>query len=414
MNKQDTEKQGTPLFEDHVKSAVHHLRGTLAELITSVASDPGLPQEMARRFNLKQNLAWRVSKFVCEPDPYASIPHIPGKQSLNALLNAFQKAGASTKALAAVRTAMKEYDRMVELHAGDRTTLEMMLGNLTRDGEQQRNEGHRKLSYLGNSATYGVQARVQLTVNIIAPSQVEDKVDLAWLCGLVDFRRLRYNIPWAVAMARKFETNGSSLDVGTIEPIDPDFADPGTAPLMGKFCGDPVPEVRSVPTSNDMLRFEIMDGPVGNTAAATGIVGLFGRAFITRYRYDTNVLGEHIARLSTPSEILIHDLFVHEDLDYAFSPRIALYNQLPSAPEYPASGRDQGLLPVEEKVIELGRGPSGLMTVEIPQYKSMIEAVYDRLGWEAGRFHGFRFKMRYPPIPALAVLRYDLTGKPSG
>ena len=54
-----------------------------------------------------------------------------------------------------------------------------------------------------------------------------------------------------------------------------------------------------------------------------------------------------------------------------------------------------------------------MMTVEIPQYKSMIEAVHDRLGWEAGRFHGFRFKMRYPPIPALAVLRYDLTGKPS-
>ena len=145
-----------------------------------------------------------------------------------------------------------------------------------------------------------------------------------------------------------------------------------------------------------MLRFEIMEGPVGNTAAATGIVGLFGRAFITRYRYDTNVLGEHIARLSTPSELLIHDLFVHEDLAYAFSPRIALYNQLPSAPEYPSSGRDQGLLPVE-----------------IPQYKSMIEAVYDRLGWEAGRFHCFRFKMRYPPIPALAVLRYDLSERPS-
>jgi hypothetical protein len=316
--------------------------------------------------------------------------------------------------VAAVRLALKEYDRMVELHAGDRTTLEMMLGNLTRDGEQQRNESHRKLSYLGNSATYGVQARVQLTVNIIAPSHVEDKVDLAWLCGLVDFRRLRYNIPWAVAMARKFETNGSSLDVGTIEPLDPDYADPGVAPLMGKFCSDPTPEVRAVQTSNDMLRFEIMDGPLGNTAASTCIVGLFGRAFITRYRYDTNVLGEHIARLSTPSEYLIHDLFVHEDLAYAFSPRISLYNQLPSAPEYPVSGRDQGLLPAEEKVVELGKGPSGLMTVEIPEYRSMVEGVYDRLGWEAGRFHGFRFKMRYPPIPALAVLRYDLTERPSG
>jgi len=125
-----------------------------------------------------------------------------------------------------------------------------------------------------------------------------------------------------------------------------------------------------------------------------------------------NTLGEHIARLSTPSEILIHDLIVHEDLDYAFSPDISLYNQLPSAPEYPASGRDQGLLPVHEKVIELGRGPAGLTTVELPQYKSMIQAVHERLGWNADQFHGFRFKMRYPPIPAMAVLRYDLTERP--
>ncbi|MHC4943895.1 MAG: hypothetical protein ACYTG7_12835 [Planctomycetota bacterium] len=328
------------------------------------------------------------------------------------LLKSLQKAGAPAKTLAAVRLAMKEYDRMVEMHAGDRATLEMMLGNLTLNGEQQRNEAHRKLAYQGNSAACGVQARVQLTVNVIAPSHVEDKVDLAWLSGLVDFRRLRHNIPWAVAMARKFETNGSALDVGTIEPLDPDFADPEKAPLMGRFCSDPMPEVRPVPVSNDMLRFEIMEGPVGNTAAATCIVGLYGRAFITRYKYGTNTLGEHIARISTPAEILIHDLFVHEDLDYAFSPSISMYSLLPSAPEYPTAGRDQGLLPVAEKVIELGQGLNGVTTTEIPGYKQMIQSVYGQLGWKAGKFHGFRFKMRYPPIPSLAVLRYDLREQP--
>jgi hypothetical protein len=103
---------------------------------------------------------------------------------------------------------------------------------------------------------------------------------------------------------------------------------------------------------------------------------------------------------------------VHDDLDYAFSPSISMYSLLPSAPEYPEAGRDQGLLPVAEKVTELGRGLNGVLTTEIPAYKQMIQAVHDQLGWKAGAFHGFRFKMRYPPIPALAVLRYDLPEAP--
>ena len=155
MKKEDTETMGLPTFEQHVKSAVHGLRGSIAELIASVGSDPGQPQEMAKQYSVKTNLTYRISKFICEPDPYASIPYIPGKQGLNLFLKALEKSGASSKALAAVRKAMKEFDRMVEMHAGDRATLEMMLGNLTRDGERQRYEAHRKLSYQGNSATYG-------------------------------------------------------------------------------------------------------------------------------------------------------------------------------------------------------------------------------------------------------------------
>jgi len=181
MHKEVTEKQSLPSFEEHVRSAIHDLRVSLIEVVAAAGVDPAQPQEMARRLNLKTNLTWRISKFICEADPFASIPHIPGKQGLNIFLKAVQKAGADAEGLAAARKAMQDFDRMVEMHAGDRKTLEMMLGNLTRDGEQQRNEAHRKLAYQGISATCGVQARVQLTVNMIAPSPVEGKVDLAWL-----------------------------------------------------------------------------------------------------------------------------------------------------------------------------------------------------------------------------------------
>jgi hypothetical protein len=407
----DNKLSDVPPFEEHVKIVAHKLRGDLAELLASVDSDPSRPQEMARQFGLNKNLTWKVSHIVCENDPYAAIPHIPGKSGINILLKSLKKAGAPERAISSVRKTIAEFDGMVKIHAGDRATLEMMLGNLTSDGENQRSEAHRKMSFMGNSATWGIQARVQVTTNFIAPGTKEDWVDLAWLSGLVDFRRLRSEVAWTMASARKTVDDGSLLPLGNIEPIDVNFNGGDKAPLMGDFCSRPLPAIRTVAGPESMLRYELIEGPVGNTAATSCIVGLFGRNFVIRYRTEDDTLGEHFARLNTPVEFMIHDLFVHEDLEYALAPEIFLYSQLPGGPVYPSAGRAGGLLPLYEKVIDLGKGISGVTTPEVLQYRQMVQAVYDRLGWDAAKFHGFRFKMRYPPIPSLAVLRYELPEK---
>lgn len=38
----------------------------------------------------------------------------------------------------------------------------------------------------------------------------------------------------------------------------------------------------------------------------------------------------------------------------------------------------------------------------------MVERVFQQGGWSAAAFHGFRFALRDPPIPTVAVLRYPL------
>lgn len=397
-----------PCFEDHVKAVVHKLRGDLGDLFISMDLNPTRPQDMARHLGLNKNLTWKISRIICETDPYIAIPHVPGKPGMNILLRSMEEAGASPRAIDALRNTLAEFDSMVKIHAGDRATLEMMLGNLTQDGEQQRNESHRKLSYLGNSATWGVQAQVQITTNFIAPDGSGDKVDLAWLSGLVGFRRLRPDVVWAMASARKTADNGSMLPLGSIEAIDMSFSGRDTAPLMGAFCSKPLPEIRTVFGPESRLRFDLVEGPVGNTASATCIIGLFGRSFVIRYRETNDTIGEHLVRLSTPVELLINDLFVHRDLEYAMSPQVNLYSQLPGGQAYPAAGRDRGKLPLHEKLIHLGVGTSGVLTPEFPQYKKMIESVHDRLGWNPDLFHGFRLRMRYPPIPTIAVMQYDL------
>ncbi|MCP4246032.1 MAG: hypothetical protein GY778_03190 [bacterium] len=411
MAKRDSTQKSsdTPPFEEHVKAVLQRLRAALSEVVAVVGADPTRPQSVAREFGLNKNLTWKISKIIGEEEPHAAIPHIPGRSGMRIFMDSLEQAGAPRDAIASVRGAMSEFERVIDVHAGDRETLEMMLGGLSKDPSgQQRAEAQRKMAFRGNSATWGVQARVQICANFIAPGDDQEWADLAWLSGLTDFRRLRRDAVWAIASARRATDDGTVLPAGMIQPIDPDFADEDSAPLLGAFCSDPTPEINCYTGPDGIIRYELAEGPVGNTAAATCIIGIVGRRFVRRYSAENDTIGEHLARLYTPVELLIHDLFVHKDLSYAFSPELFLYSQLPSGPAFPTAGRDRGLLPVAERVIDLGGGPPDVVTPELPRYPHMIRSVFDRLKWDATDFRGFRVKMRYPPIPTLAILRYDL------
>lgn len=401
-------KELPPPFEAHVREVVHRIRGAFAEVLVAVGADATRPQAVSRQLNLASGLTWKICRLIGAENSFAVIPLIPRRAGLNILIDAFARAEAPPDLIRQVQRAVEEFEHMVKLHSGDRETLEMMLGNLTDAGQQERDESHRRLAFRGNSAMWGVQARLQLCTNFIAPGTDPNMVDLAWLSGLVDFRRLKREATWAMAAARKTIDDGSEMPLGEIRALDPAFDGPDKAPLMGEFCSKPLPEIRIDHGRDLVTRYELVEGPVGNTAAATCIVGLYGRNFVRRRRGQADTIGEHYARLYTPVEVLVHDLFVHRELTHALSPTVALYSQLPSVATYPAAGRDRGLFDVSEPVIPLGGCPPDIVTAELPAYTRMVRDVFERLGWTAGDFYGFRFRLRYPPIPTLAVWRYEL------
>ncbi|HPF37810.1 MAG TPA: hypothetical protein P5081_10755 [Phycisphaerae bacterium] len=409
-----SEQQDTqfPHFETHVVTVLGRLRAALADLFQAVGADATRPQNVARDFGLNKNLTWKISKIICEPDPASVVSYLPGRAGLNILLDTFKKRGAPVNTLKEVRDSLNEFEQMQKVHAGDRDTLEAMLGALSSGPDaQQANENQRKLAFRGNSAIWGVQARLQICVNIIAPSSDPAFVDLAWISGLVDFRRLRREAAWAIASTRKVDDQGKSIPTGNIQSIDPDYSTNEDAPLMGEFCSDPTPELRLNLGADGVLRYELVEGPIGNTAATTCIIGIFGRQFVRRTRVPGDTIGEHLARLYTPAELLVHDLFVHEDLKNAHNPKIHLYDQLPIAPPYPIGGRDRGELPIAESVQSLGVGTRSAVVPEFPTYPAIIDAACKRLEWDPGAFRGYRFRLKYPPIPSVALFRYPLAEK---
>ena len=401
--------QGRPDFDEHLRSAVQAIRSALIELFAEVGADATTPQAVARTYGLNKNLTWKLSKLVGLSDPVLVVPHIPGRAGIRILLKAMRRAGARDRTLASVDAAMDAFDQMIELHAGDRATLDLMLGSMGPQREAgEQAEATRKLAYQGNSAIWGLQARMRFASYFVAPHAGDpDRVDIALIGGLLDYRRLRPNITWPLFQGQRYQDDGSDLaSARQPVPLDPE-ADPDGLPLIRHLCSDPPPEIVTTPMPDGSL-FELAPGPVGMTAASTCIFGWMHRNVASSRRDARSRAGPISDGGCAPGSGRRRDLFVHDDLPVGLPPRPLLLGCMSGPVPNPALARPGDALPLAERVHEIGMKPSAAATPLIPEYPRMLEFAYERLGVDGEAFRGFRFVMKYPPIPSILVLRYDL------
>lgn len=386
------------------------MRSALSGLIAAVGADPTQPQEISRRFGLDKTLTWKIARVICDDDTVAAAMHLPGRSSVRNLVETLKRNGASEESTSAVMEAMDRFESMVETHCGDRSTFEVMLGGVSDGLARKQSENSRKMFYQGARAIWGVQARVHVSMHFVAPNANDDLLDLGVVCGFLGFQRLRPEQNWTVMAMATMTTDGSIQAHRDIRPMDPALK-PGDTPILREFCTDPLPAMRQSQGRNNITRFELNEGPVGSTNAANCILGTIACGEVARYQSPGDNLGEHIVRLSTPVEVLYHDLYVHRSLTFAQNPTIHLYSDLPGGPLFPYDGLERGLLPMSEEIIDLGSPPNAA-AADIPRYRRMATTAAERMGWTLSDFRGFRLRMRYPPIPALAVYRYELPKRP--
>ena len=402
----DLEVEAVGSFEDDYKAAAQGVRAAMTELLASLGLGTSNSRELARRLGLNKNLTWKLSKIVNGSDVYGAAQHIPGTAGVDLMLKAMKKAGAAPRAIENTRTAIRTFERIVEVHTGDRATLEQMLANLaSRPTRVEHLLQNRKLAYQGNSGTYGVRAKAQIAASVLAPSAIDGLVDVAQLSGVVALRRLRHDARWLLFRRGSFNDDGTRSVPAEGEALDPRHAD--GIPLLADYCSSPIPSLEIVRTANE-VQYELPPGPVGNTASIDLIYGAIMRDTATLYRDDHNEYAELFNNISTPAELLQFDLIVHEDFDWAMSPEPVLLSRMDGSPAHLTSGRERNLLPFTEAVQELGRGVSRMASPHVPWYTRLLSDVFERAGWDPDRFVGFRLTIPYPPIPAQAMLRAPL------
>lgn len=403
-----TAAASTQRFDDALDQTYQGVRGALTEVLISVKADPTKPQDMARRFGINKNLAWKISKIVTVPEPHSIISNLPGDTGMERILKAFESGGASKSSVDAARAAIDKFDRMVELHVDDRSTLQLVLSsNAPHKVPQEHLHATRKMAFQGNSAIWGIQARVRMASFFLAPNAGDPtRLDTASVGGLIDVRRLRADVSVPLFMRFAYNDDGSVRTDAKPEPICPSDGSGNPLMLMRDFCTTPDPPFQPI-TRGEVTRYMLSPGPIGNHGRQTWIFGERARSFASIYADEHNAVGEHAVPIQVPTEWLVCDLLVHRELEFAMTPRPLVYS-LVGAEVGPGEGSEFDRLPIAEQMQSIGHSPPEVATPLMPEHPDLIEHVYGRLGWDPDDFHGFRFAMRYPPMPSSVVIQHDL------
>jgi hypothetical protein len=402
-------------FEEHARRTIHGVRSAVGKLIEALPCDAAQPRDLARALGIDKTLAWKFSRLIRVADPFAAANHVPGSAGIQIFLDAARRGSVPAPLIEAAAESLKEFERLIDVHAADRASLEMMLASCARHGPDRAALTHRRAAFRANSFIWGVQAKTQLKTDFLCPGATRGMLDIATVRGFIDLRRIRANVPWVVARAKFMDDDGQQRRPLVRESIDPPSNDPEEdvpVPLLHDFCTRPLPHFRRVSRAQGFVDDEIVGGSVGNTAATTYVTGEVVRDAVPYYRDEYNRFGESVARVHTPCEVLVLDQIVHESLFSAFDPQVSVCSELSGEMPPPEHAQDRLALPVSVAAEYLGKGPAALHTPDVPRYVELGRHVFERLGWDGDRFRVHRLRLAYPPMPAAVAIAHELPSRP--
>ena len=395
-------------FADDFGVAVQALRQALDRLLRSLDADPSRPQDLSRRFGLNKNLTWKLSRLIASSDPAAALRFVPGNSGLKIVRETLGGMAAAERD-AELATAIERFDAMVTRHAGDRSSLEMLVQGLAHERlEPETLEAARRLAFQGNSAIWGVQARVQLSATVLYPSATKPGwVDTLDIGGLLDFRRIRPEVRWQLFGRQSYDLEEGTSRPSESYPIVPPPGGPEGAPLLPSFCSTPLPHVEVEP-SPDQIRYVLPGGPIGNTAQLTCMYATSTREIGPATVDADDGWSEIGTNLITPVEQLQLDVLVHEDLELPPFPEVRLLGRMDGHSPFAEHERAGRTLPFGERVVDLGRGLTGLASAQVPGCTEIVAYALEQIGWSSDKLRGWRFAMPFPPIPAIAAIALPL------
>ena len=401
MNASRTKDRQTAPFDEHAARTLGQLQHAFEAVVNELPDPIGRAADLQHSLKLDKVLSWRIFNVMRRGDPFAAARYVPGSSAVKNFLRAAQKRGVPPGVVESAAEALADFERLVVVHAGDRKRLDMMLASQAEEGRAETDLSYRRAAFQANTYLWGISASVALTASFASFSDSPGMMDAGGLRGFVGLQRTRADLRWPIMQPKVFDDEDTQLQRPTVEPFY-DFDEPPPEVCDLLVSGAPL-QIESVRLPKGTVRYDLMPGPVGRTAAITCITGGRVRQMGSYRAVPGDEHNGVTAQVSTPCELMVFDQFIDEDLFGRIQPELCVHSLL-----HDESFAGSVRLPVQETVRYLGKATGALHTPEIPRYADMVKYAFEKLGWDAGRFDVYRFRWEYPIIPTAVTMRNPL------
>jgi hypothetical protein len=336
----------------------------------------------------------------------AALHRLPGTAALRQVLRAVEGHGADAGLLREAESALRAFDEFVERAFDDRAGMEAVLATTIPRARRNQEAVAKQTMYRGAVGLKGVTSDVIQVAFIAYPSAGDERAcDLAIVNGFVGLRRVR---PRATAqflgLALNADQERSVLDNG-------EKGRPG--PLLQEFCSS---ESSRLVAERDGGRqyYTLPELGVGSRSGINYFMGEHLPACHRRYREEPTRPWFH-ASVDHPTKLLVFDVLIHKEMWPGSDPELAIYDTITYGIANPNDcKRDKDRLDLVESVETLGVGIDRFICGDIPNYTSILEATFKRVGQNAGLFRGYRCRIPYPFYGSQVCMMFDPAAAPGG
>ena len=395
-------------FEVETAKALASVRKTLGALVAAMPGEIRRPIDLQRLTQADYRVCWQVFSVLRSGTSIAAANQVPRLPSLRRLLDAAEGMPVSPTLIAAVQTAVQEFDRVVKTHAGDRSAFDAMVAGVSPGGSSESIDlFHRRAAYRSLSHIWGMQVETFSRLVLVRPSASGHGTDECMLNNKLRVRRLRPGVSSRVHGFLERPLSSAAALQPALEPIDTEAANTYGVPLLPEFCSQPVPQFKTVRTDDGWNYSELVGEELGRRSAVDLTFSGIYRGLPPKLDTDGRPLVSSGTLMTIPTGLLISDLAVHRPSYGPVTPEVAVYGAL-RGNESPAGTDQTPQLPIREHMVALGRGADAVQTPEVAQYPEMFRYVCGILGWDPEEFDVYRLRLAFPVLSSDVKLQFHV------
>jgi hypothetical protein len=381
-----------PALETEIILIGSALVSTLQALVDAIPTAGSGPVALAAALGQDKVFASRLLKSLRAGDAIASLYFMPGPEPLQRGIRAAAKRGVSKLVCQPAMEAATRFEWLIEKQVGDRSLLDSILSAWIPEARAEFELRRKQAAFKAMSQLKGAQAETILATCILAPSREPDLMDVIWVHGLTGLHRVRPGVTVKIASRRM------SSEPKARRPMDLDLKeiDGTAAPLVQRFCSQPVPPV-GVHRVQDAMFYTLGGDGFG---AASAVDVYFAEVNLAEIKSNPAAVTFGLyffAEAAVPAKALQFDMVVHDALFNGDQPSLKLHDTvLEGVADVFDARRDLDRFDMLESVQSLGRGPGQLRSTRSPAYAPLMRMVSERLGYDSAAFRSYRCAIDYP------------------